>query len=289
MKPPVIFRMNPDRPNIAFIKALRPPSTKTRDHLDQLLQKLVQDLKDTRQEYPLTIMYTDTDVIGYCFWYLEMNLPMDVQYIGDEVPENRVYAQYHAEYSPKMKEHIVREICKDTSKIRLVFATVALGMGLNAPSISHVIHYKPPTTLQKYFQECGRAGRDGKPARATLYYNATDIRRNKPGINKAIIDYCNTRDSCLRDCMLKFFGYTAGDRDLLYCCSVCNSTLLADTINATSVAVSQDSSTDGKAIVVRVGNVLSDDGVDSHDDDEASVILLDGQLNHLSLSDFGLQ
>ena len=70
-----------------------------------------------------------------------------------------------------MKRFIVQELCKVKSRVRIVFATVALGMGLNAPHIRQIIHYKPPTSLEKYFQETGRAGRDGLQSTAVLYYN----------------------------------------------------------------------------------------------------------------------
>ena len=95
-----------------------------------------------------------------------------------------------------MKQFIVKELCKDRSKIRLVFATVAFGMGLNAPHIKHVVHYKPPTSLEKYFQETGRAGRDGQQSTALLYYNNTDIRSNRPGIENDIITYCRDDSRC---------------------------------------------------------------------------------------------
>ena len=62
---------------------------------------------------------------------------------------------------------------------------------------------------------------------ATLFYNQSDIRSNRPGISKAMIEFCNTTDSCLRDKMLHFFGHGASDtRDKTQCCSVCNEALL---------------------------------------------------------------
>lgn len=57
----------------------------------------------------------------------------------------------------KMKNHIISELRKGSPKVRLVLATVALGMGLDSPSIERVIHSRPPTTLEKYVQEIGRA------------------------------------------------------------------------------------------------------------------------------------
>jgi superfamily II DNA helicase RecQ len=54
---------------------------------------------------------------------------------------------------------IVSDFVKERSNLRLVLAAVALGMGLNAPCIQRIIHCKPPTTMEKYMQEIGRAGR----------------------------------------------------------------------------------------------------------------------------------
>ena len=65
-----------------------------------------------------------------------------------------------------MKAHIISELRKKNPKVCLVLETVALVMGLNAPSIAIVIHMQPPTTLEKYMQEICRAGCNGKPASA---------------------------------------------------------------------------------------------------------------------------
>lgn len=106
-----------------------------------------------------------------------------------------------------MKSFIVQEICKSNSRIRFVMCTVALGMGLNALHVRRIIHYKPPTMIERYFQETGRAGRDGEPSYATLYYNNTDIRSNRPGIDKAIVKFCKNTSSCKRAVMLECFGF----------------------------------------------------------------------------------
>ena len=149
------------------------------------------------------------------------------QYCGEPIPENRMFAQYHQVYTDDMKNHVIAELGKETCKVRLIFATVALGMGLDAPHIRHVIHYKPPTSLEKYFQETGRAGRDSMPATATLFYNNTDVRKNRPGITDAMIAFCKSDNKCLRDKMLEYFGYEAPwDRNTELCCSACNPKLL---------------------------------------------------------------
>lgn len=219
---PNLITENPDRPNIKYFKIKRLPSEKTKDHLDEILDPICQQLRQQQNSFEQTIFYTDTSTIAYCYWYMDIHLGME-QYVGDAKPENRLFQQFHAEYPDQMKNFIVAELCKLNSKTRLVFATISLGMGLDAPYIRHIVHYKPPTCLEKYFQETGRAGRDGSKATATLYYNGTDIRPNRPGMKKEMTDYCKTYETCLREKMLSYFGFTAlPDRDRLSCCEICS-------------------------------------------------------------------
>jgi ATP-dependent DNA helicase RecQ len=225
---PEVVSKNPDRPNIAYVKLMRPPSQslEAKEHLHKLIAYLCSQLQSKKLEFPITIVYTDTQTIAYSYWLTEMTLKSE-QYIGEPIPENRIFAQYHQVCTEEMKKHVIAELCKENCKIRLVFATVALGMGLDAPNIRHVIHYKPPTSLEKYFQETGRAGRDGMPASATLFYNNTDVRQNRPGITNSMIAFCKSEKECIRDKMLEYFGYEAiWDRNFEHCCSACNPKLL---------------------------------------------------------------
>ena len=221
LKNPTILEVNPDRPNIFYSKKKRKPSTETYDDLDELLDLIVDEIKTNRDIFPLTIVYTDLDTISYCFPHLQKMLG-DLQYDGSPILENCIIAQYHRHSTVSVKDLIIKDICSETPKIKLVLATIALGMGLNSPHIRRIIHFKPPSSLEKYMQEAGRAGRDGKPAVAILYWNGTDIRGNRPGIKRSLQDYCKSEHICLRSQLLAHLGFELDLQiDRCKCCSVC--------------------------------------------------------------------
>lgn len=73
-----------------------------------------------------------------------------------------------------------------------------MGMGVDIHSIRNVNHVGPPRTICEYFQETGRAGRDGRPAFGVLYYNNVDISKNRAGMSEDIRIHCRLEDDCLR-------------------------------------------------------------------------------------------
>jgi ATP-dependent DNA helicase RecQ len=81
-----------------------------------------------------------------------------------------------------MKEDILKQLCSGKSNVCVVFATVAIRMGVDIPDIRQVVHIGPPRTVKAYIQETGRAGRDGRPSVAYLYYNNRDIAPDRIGM-----------------------------------------------------------------------------------------------------------
>ncbi len=69
---------------------------------------------------------------------------------SDPIPERRFLAQYHAPQTLPMKEMILAHLTSEFSTIRVVFATVAIGMGVEIPGIREVIHVGPPASVQQY-------------------------------------------------------------------------------------------------------------------------------------------
>lgn len=180
-----------------------------------MLHPLAQELRDLLSCFPLTIVYINQlEALGYCYQYIEDFLGEFSYFpVHDPIPENRLFAQFHKDYTSKMKAHIVCQLRKENPTLRLIFATVPLGMGLNAPGISRVIHFQPPTTLEKYIQEISRAGRNGQQATAILYYNMSDIAPNRKGLSEEIRKFCLNKCTCLRKHLLQYFGFS----NVLYC------------------------------------------------------------------------
>ena len=112
-------------------------------------------------------------------------------------------APYHAGLTPGIRRRVLRAFLAD--EIRVIVATSAFGMGIDKPDVRHVLHWGPSPTLESYYQEAGRAGRDGRTSQCLILWRPEDLAWGN--ISPAMRRYVEARRNH-RGLILEYFGET---------------------------------------------------------------------------------
>ncbi|MCH5208223.1 MAG: DNA helicase RecQ [Oscillospiraceae bacterium] len=174
----------------------------------------------------LSVIKSVSGAIVYC------STRKNVESVGAMLSRNGIKtAVYHAGFSADKRKAAQEDFLHDRADV--IVATNAFGMGIDKSNVPLVVHYNVPKDLESYYQEAGRAGRDGSPARCIMLYSKSDIALAKFMIEhsheelslkeqselkkrdhirlKKMISYCEAKD-CLRGEILRYFGEKAPRR-----------------------------------------------------------------------------
>ena len=144
---------------------------------------------------------------------------------------------YHAGMEPEEKKQVQREW--QEGKYKVIVATIAFGMGIDKANVRFVIHHSIPKSLEGYYQETGRAGRDGKRSDCFLFYGYQDTgvlrkfiddsdgsseqKERQRQMLRKMVQFCENRSDCRRAQILAYFGETFRHEDCQNSCDNCRS------------------------------------------------------------------
>jgi ATP-dependent DNA helicase RecQ len=182
-----------NRPNLTYLVK---PKQRSFDQLVELLDR-----------------YKNESAIVYCFSRKE------TEKLATDLSSNGVPSMpYHAGLEPSVRRSTQEQFIRDETLV--IVATIAFGMGIDKPDVRLVVHYNLPKTVEGYYQETGRAGRDGLPSECVLFYTFGDKVKQDYFINQIedpservnaaeklskMVEYCELR-TCRRQYILGYFG-----------------------------------------------------------------------------------
>ena len=231
-----VLCVSPDRPNTFY--EVRPRTT-----MEAGLEHLVERLRTYGSRAERVIVYCRSlDMCADLYEHFHCSLGDSSYYPAGskQVSDNRLFGMYHANTSPHNKEVILQSMQKEDGVVRVVFATIALGMGVNFAALNTIYHYGAPRSIDDFFQESGRAGRTGAQAKSVLYWKRSDAPLKSVLTNPrdaevaAVRRYLENTTTCRRFQLLDYFdpelARSLPRRDRALCCDVCAATLTPELV-----------------------------------------------------------
>ncbi|XP_069110234.1 ATP-dependent DNA helicase Q1-like, partial [Argopecten irradians] len=161
---------------------------------------------ENKHDYPVTIVYTK---LIWCSRAIDLAkiLLGDHMYIGDPTQDAEV------------NQYILETLGRDDNHIRVIFATIALGMGADLKKVKRVIHAGAPSSAEEYIQEIGRAGRTGGEAESVIYVNAMDL--SSQIVSAEMKNYLKQTEVCRRKFLSDYLNCPLEPAEYK-CCDLCS-------------------------------------------------------------------
>ncbi|KAL0554483.1 hypothetical protein IC582_008405 [Cucumis melo] len=216
----VKFVSTVNRPNLFYM--VREKSSVSKVVIDQIAEFI-------QESYP-----NNESGIIYCFSRKEC------EQVAKELRVRGISADhYHADMDSVAREKV--HMRWSNSRLQVIVGTVAFGMGINKPDVRFVIHHSLSKSMETYYQESGRAGRDGLPSECLLYYRPGDVPRQSSmvfyensGLENlyGIVQYCQSRRQCRRSVFFRHFAEPLKD-----CNGMCDLCAVASEVKEVDVCI----------------------------------------------------
>lgn len=213
-----VISVSPEKTNLKLMVCEKVKGT-SYEKIENIYKSQIDQLLVERNNFPVTLMFMPMEYIAHAMSYAYYAFGG----VSKITVNNAVFGCLYSNQDTEVLTCIITDLQSVQPRFRLVFTTTVVGMGFDPPSVTQVIHCKPPRSLTNYLQEIGRAGRRGQMSTATLYYTNMDLAKNLPGIQDDILCYCRHK-ACYRECLLKIFGYkkSSNSPEGCLCCSFCS-------------------------------------------------------------------
>lgn len=214
---PIIVYMAPTKANIFY-------SCKSKTTISDAIAPIVQCIRERGKSTNKIIIYCrkHNDVADiYEYFKTQLGTEFtDPPGAPHNIFKYRIVDMYTSCTDNSLKEVIVSEFVQPESRLRVVIATIAFGMGLDCPCVREVIHWGLPDDVDSYVQHTGRAGRDRKLSAATLYYAHSDKKHS----SRKMITYGQNMECCRRQLLFEDFEdctLRTPPSSMCICCDVC--------------------------------------------------------------------
>ncbi|CAC5380600.1 recQ [Mytilus coruscus] len=142
---------------------------KTKQNMEENLNWLMNLVSSKQELCPKTMIYCRNLFNESMFMWFKEELDEKTYFNGVETVPNRLVEMYHSRTDVKSSKRILSELKKPGSVIRVIYATVAFGIGIDIPDIEYIINWGLPSSVLTYWQELGRCGRDGRQGLSIMY------------------------------------------------------------------------------------------------------------------------